>query len=146
MVHAPTARATATVRMLREVLAAHRHDLDLGDLRSDARFDSLQFLHEGAARESSGVVAHRLRHRTDAAAVPDWIRAYDRFDTDYGAGSRLGGPIDRWMDLVTSTSPPSSRPGSTRPTSTPGNARPAAGEYRPVPGPEVSAPLRVPIL
>lgn len=100
LVHAPTARATATARMLREVLAARRVDLDLGDPRADARFDSLQFLHEGAARESSGVAAHRLRHEGNGTAVPDWIRAYDRFDTDYGAGSRLGGPIDRWMDLV----------------------------------------------
>lgn len=100
MVHAPTARATATARTLRAVLAARRDDLDLGDLRPDARFDSLQFLHDGAARESSGVAAHRLRFEENGAGVPDWVRAYDRFDTDYGAGSRLGGPIDRWMDLV----------------------------------------------
>lgn len=100
LVHAPTARATATARMLREVLAARRDDLELGELRSDRRFDSLQFLHEGAARESSGVAAHRLQYATNGAPTPDWVRAYDRFDTDYGAASRLGGPIDRWMALV----------------------------------------------
>jgi broad specificity phosphatase PhoE len=100
LVHAPTARATATARMLREVLTARRGDLVLDEPRADARFDSLQFLHDGAARESSGVAAHRLHVETNGAAVPDWARAYDRFDTDYGAGSRLGGPIDRWMDLV----------------------------------------------
>jgi broad specificity phosphatase PhoE len=97
--HAPTARATATARVLHDVLAARRDDLRLGELRPDARFDSLQFLHDGAARESSGVAKHRLRYETDGPA-PDWVRAYDRFDTDYGAGSRLGGPIDRWMGLV----------------------------------------------
>jgi broad specificity phosphatase PhoE len=98
--HAPTARATATARMLREVLAARRDDLRLGELRPDGRFDSLQFLHDGAAKESSGVAKHRLRVEADVAELPDWVRAYDRFDTDYGAGSRLGGPIDRWMGLV----------------------------------------------
>jgi hypothetical protein len=89
--------------MLRDVLAARRDDLHLGALRPDVRFDSLQFLHDGAARESSGVAKHRLRHDDgdDAGGpLPDWVRAYDRFDTDYGAGSRLGGPIDRWMGLV----------------------------------------------
>jgi len=100
VVHAPTARATATARMLSEVLAARRDDLELGEPRSDERFDSLQFLHEGAARESSGVAAHRLQYSTNGAPTPDWVRAYDRFDTDYGAASRLGGPIDRWMALV----------------------------------------------
>lgn len=112
LLHAPTARATATARVLREVLAARRDDLELGDLRADGRFDSLQFLHEGAARESSGVAAERLRHAGDGAQrsptietpngapTPDWVLAYDRFDTDYGAASRLGGPIDRWMTLV----------------------------------------------
>ena len=100
LVHAPTARATATARVLREVLAARRDDLDLGDARADARFDSLQFLHDGAARESSGVAAYRLRVSPNGAPTPDWVRAYDRFDTDYGAASRLGGPIDRWMALV----------------------------------------------
>ncbi|MEJ2887156.1 histidine phosphatase family protein [Actinomycetospora aeridis] len=98
--HAPTARATATARGLREVLASRRPDLALGELVTDARFDSLQFLHDGAARESSGVAAHRLRFEENGGGRPDWITAYDRFDTDYGAGSRLGGPIDRWMDLV----------------------------------------------
>ncbi|WP_433787792.1 histidine phosphatase family protein [Actinomycetospora sp. CA-101289] len=100
LVHAPTARATATARMLRDVLAERRDDLALGEPRPDGRFDSLQFLHEGAARESSGVAAHRLRYSPNGAPTPDWVRAYDRFDTDYGAASRLGGPIDRWMDLV----------------------------------------------
>jgi broad specificity phosphatase PhoE len=100
LVHAPTARATATARMLREVLAARRDDLDVGEPRADGRFDSLQFLHAGAARESSGVAAHRLQYAGNGTPTPDWVRAYDRFDTDYGAGSRLGGPIDRWMDLV----------------------------------------------
>jgi len=41
-----------------------------------------------------------LAFSANGAPTPDWVRAYDRFDTDYGAGSRLGGPIDRWMTLV----------------------------------------------
>ncbi|MFC5138528.1 histidine phosphatase family protein [Actinomycetospora rhizophila] len=98
--HAPTARATATARGLREGLAGRRPDLHLGELYTEGRFDSVQFLHDGAARESSGVAAHRLRFEENGDGVPDWVAAYDRFDTDYGAGSRLGGPIDRWMDLV----------------------------------------------
>lgn len=109
--HAPTARATATAVTLRasllEALAENRGagpGLDVGGLEPDAHFDSLQFLHDGAASESSGVAAHRLRLDAgpDAARPrPDWAAAYDRFDSDYGAGSRLGGPIDRWMVATT---------------------------------------------
>jgi broad specificity phosphatase PhoE len=107
MPHAPTARGTATAVTLRASLLAElgpHTDVEVGDLVPDARFDSLQFLFEGAARETSGVAADRLRLRsvtqedTDAPDTrPDWARAYDRFDTDYGDGSKLGGPIDRWM-------------------------------------------------
>src|SRR4051794_5275909 len=69
LVHAPTARATATARRLREGLAVRRDDLELGEPRADARFDSLQFLHDGAARESSGVAAHRLRFSANGAPI-----------------------------------------------------------------------------
>jgi hypothetical protein len=64
------------------------------DRRAGARFDSLQFLYGGEARESSGVAKHRIGLEGER---PDWARAFDRFDTDFGAGSKLGGPIDRWM-------------------------------------------------
>ena len=82
------------------MLAARRPDLELAEPVTDGRFDSLRFLHDGTARESTGVAADRLKIETNGEAPPDWVRAYDRFDTDYGAGSRLGGPIDRWMTLV----------------------------------------------
>ena len=97
MPHAPTARGTATAVTLREVLLAELgpdSDVSVGDLGPDARFDSLQFLYGGEARESSGVAKHRLGLEGE---LPDWARAFDRFDTDFGAGSKLGGPIDRWM-------------------------------------------------
>lgn len=97
--HAPTARATATAVTLRAVLAEESGGLHLGALEPDGRFDSLQFLYEGEARESSGVAAYRLRQREEGGGTPDWALA-DRFDTDHGAGSRLGGPIDRWMASV----------------------------------------------
>ena len=105
--HAPTARATATAVTLRAALLdalrespGEGRGLDVGALEPDAHFDSLQFLHDGAARESSGVAAHRLR-LDPAEPRPDWAAEYDRFDSDYGAGSRLGGPIDRWMTATT---------------------------------------------
>ncbi|WP_285648371.1 histidine phosphatase family protein [Actinomycetospora sp. NBRC 106375] len=97
MPHAPTARGTATAELLREVLLAElrpEDDVTVGELVPDARFDSLQFLFDGEARESSGVARHRRALDGDP---PDWARAFDRFDTDFGAGSKLGGPIDRWM-------------------------------------------------
>lgn len=107
MPHAPTARATATAATLRAALLealrelpGERHGLEVGPLEPDGHFDSLQFLHDGVARESSGVAAYRLR-LDPAAPRPDWATDYDRFDTDYGAGSRLGGPIDRWMAATT---------------------------------------------
>lgn len=113
MPHAPTARGTATAVTLRATLLAAlgpHTDVEVGELVPDSRFDSVQFLYEGAARETSGVAADRLRLRsagpedadTDAPDTrPDWARAYDRFDSDYGAGSKLGGPIDRWMVATT---------------------------------------------
>jgi hypothetical protein len=90
LVHAPTARATATARMLREVLAARRADLDLGDPKADGRFDSLQFLHEGAARESSGVAAHRLQHAREAAERSGAVVVLKGDDTIV---ARPGGPL-----------------------------------------------------
>ena len=112
MPHAPTARGTATAVTLRAALLAALapgSDVVVGPLEPDHHFDSLQFLFDGAARESSGVAAHRLRLRGDGGdggdggglPPPDWAAEYDRFDTDYGAGSALGGPIDRWMTATT---------------------------------------------
>jgi broad specificity phosphatase PhoE len=105
--HAPTARGTATavtlraalVRALDEELAAG-HGLVVGDLEPDAHFDSLQFLYDGEARESSAVAARRRALDPDRPA-PDWALEYDRFDSNYGEASRAGGPIDRWLTSTT---------------------------------------------
>ena len=100
--HAPTARATATAVTLRAALVAALDpgsEVNVGPLEPDERFDSIRFLHGDRARESSAVAADRLRLHPGAPR-PDWAVEYDRFDTDYGAGSRLGGPIDRWMTAV----------------------------------------------
>lgn len=99
--HAPTARAAATATSLRTALVgAVETGVEIGESAPDAHFDSLRFLHDGRARESSSVAARRLAFTPDGR-VPDWVTEYDRFDTDYGAASRLGGPIDRWMTAIT---------------------------------------------
>ncbi|MCD2195457.1 phosphoglycerate mutase family protein [Actinomycetospora endophytica] len=105
--HAPTARGTATAVTLRASLVAtldeelgDGHGIVVGDLEPDAHFDSLQFLYDGEARESSVVAARRLALDPDRPA-PDWAREYDRFDANYGEASKTGGPIDRWLTTTT---------------------------------------------
>jgi broad specificity phosphatase PhoE len=105
--HAPTARGTATAVTLRTALVATLdeelgagHGLVVGDLEPDAHFDSLQFLYDGEARESSGVAARRLALDPERP-TPDWAAEYDRFDADYGEASKTGGPIDRWLTSTT---------------------------------------------
>ncbi len=107
--HAPTARATATASVLRESLLAELTDesaTTIGPLTVDPLFDSLQFVFDGSARESSGVGAERvrLRQRSDdrpGDRPPDWAVEYDRFATQLGEQARSGGPIDRWMTATT---------------------------------------------
>ncbi|MCW2631470.1 MAG: Phosphoglycerate mutase [Pseudonocardia sp.] len=108
--HAPTARATATASVLRASLVAELAEdarTTIGALEVDPLFDSLQFLFDGAARESTGVAAARVRlressdDRPGADRLPDWAAEYDRFDTDLGEAARAGGPIDRWMTATT---------------------------------------------
>jgi broad specificity phosphatase PhoE len=105
--HAPTARGTATAVTLREALVATLDEelgagrgLVVGDLEPDAHFDSLQFLYDGEARESSGVAARRLA-LDPGEPTPDWAREFDRFDSDHGEDSKTGGPIDRWLISTT---------------------------------------------
>jgi broad specificity phosphatase PhoE len=105
--HAPTARGTATAVSLRasmtgaldEELGAG-HGIVVGDLEPDDHFDSMRFLYDGEARETTGVAARRLALDPDRP-VPDWAREYDRFDSNYGEGSKTGGPIDRWLTSTT---------------------------------------------
>ena len=97
MPHAPTSRGTATAVTLRAALLAELGpgtDVEVGELVADSRFDSLQFLHGGRARESSGVARDRL---VLDGELPDWALAFDRFDTDFRDASKLAGPIERWM-------------------------------------------------
>ncbi|HEY2195951.1 MAG TPA: hypothetical protein VGH76_27145 [Actinomycetospora sp.] len=105
--HAPTARGTATAVTLRAGLVqaldeelGSGHGIVLGDLEPDAHFDSLQFLYDGEARESSGVAARRLALDPEQP-TPDWALEYDRFDANYGEASKTGGPIDRWLTSTT---------------------------------------------
>ncbi len=107
MPHAPTARGTATAVTLRTVLVATLeeergagHGIVVGGLEPDAHFDSLQFLYDGEARESSGVAAKRLALEPDRP-TPDWALEFDRFDSDHGEASKTGGPIDRWLTSTT---------------------------------------------
>ncbi|WP_433803275.1 histidine phosphatase family protein [Actinomycetospora sp. CA-084318] len=102
--HAPTARGTATAVTLRATLVetlSDGHGLELGELEPDAHFDSLQFFHDGAARESSGVAKERRALDPGSGADPDWALEFDRFDSDYGELSKSGGPIDRWLTSTT---------------------------------------------
>jgi broad specificity phosphatase PhoE len=107
--HAPTARATATASVLRASLLAGLADearTTIGPLEVDPLFDSLQFLLDGAARESTGVAAARMRLRESSGdrpgdGLPDWAAEYDRFATELGEAARAGGPIDRWMTATT---------------------------------------------
>jgi broad specificity phosphatase PhoE len=105
--HAPTARGTATAVALLAALVESLddaggpdHGIVVGDLEPDAHFDSLQFLYDGEARESSGVAARRLALDRGRPA-PDWALEFDRFDSDHGEASKAGGPIDRWLTSTT---------------------------------------------
>jgi broad specificity phosphatase PhoE len=46
-------------------------------------------------------VAARRLALDPGGPVPDWVREYDRFDSNYGDGSKTGGPIDRWLTSTT---------------------------------------------
>lgn len=101
--HARTARGTATAIALRsslvEALGAGT-DVTVEALRPDHHFDSLQFLHDGRTVEPASAAAVRIR-LADGEQPPGWAVEYDRFDTDYRAGSAAGGPIDYWIASTT---------------------------------------------
>lgn len=96
MPHARTSRATATAVTLRAALVAEGVDeSQLGALYAEPHFDNLRFSLEGEVVDTSVAVAARL-------ALPeghddDWVREYDRFDSDYRDVAAAGGPIEFWV-------------------------------------------------
>jgi len=79
--HAPTARATATASVLRASLLTELADdsaTTIGPLEVNPLFDSLQFVFDGAARESSAVATERGRLHERSGdlptdRLPDWV-------------------------------------------------------------------------
>lgn len=97
--HAPTVRATATAAILAAELTAAGCTAE--PLVVDTRFDSLRFLYDGAALESTQVSAFRGALDLPPDQLPDWAAEFDRFDSDRGAASRSGDPITRWLHATT---------------------------------------------
>ncbi|GJF07151.1 histidine phosphatase family protein [Pseudonocardia sp. D17] len=96
MPHARTSRATATAVTLRAALLAEGVDeSQLGELYPEPHFDNLRFCLEGEVVDTSVAVGARLALGT-GTPEPDWVREYDRFDSDYAAVAAAGGPIEYW--------------------------------------------------
>lgn len=97
MPHARTARGTATAVTLRAALLdalGPDHTVDVGALYPEPWFDNLRFALNGECVDASVAVTERLGLE---GHLPDWAREFDRFDTDFGATSRAGGPIEYWV-------------------------------------------------
>ncbi len=97
--HARTARAVATGIALRAALVgalgAERVDgTEIGPLYPEPWFDNLRYSLHGQGVDPSEAVAARLAWEGEP---PDWVREYDRFDTDYGATAAAGDPIEYWL-------------------------------------------------
>lgn len=102
MLHAPTARSTATAVALRAALVDGLGSADrVGPLAADVRFDSMQFMLGERAVESTNVAVARSRLPDDDGRLPDWATEYDRFAGDRRVDARLAGPIDRWLVSTT---------------------------------------------
>ena len=99
MPHARTARAMATAVTLRaalvEALGGERVDgTEIGALYPEPWFDNLRYSLDGQGVDPSDAVTARLAWTDEP---PDWVREYDRFDTDYGATAAAGNPIEYWL-------------------------------------------------
>jgi len=99
MPHARTARAVATAITLRatlvEALGGERvDDTEIGPLYPEPWFDNLRYSLHGQGVDTSDAVTARLAWRGDP---PDWVREYDRFDSDYRAVAAAGNPIEYWL-------------------------------------------------
>jgi broad specificity phosphatase PhoE len=99
MPHARTARAIATAVTVRaalvEGLGGERVDgTEIGPLYPEPWFDNLRSSLHGQGVDPSDAVAARLAWQGEP---PDWVREYDRFDTDYRAEAAAGHPIEYWL-------------------------------------------------
>ena len=100
MPHARTARAVATAVTLRaalvEALGGERVDgTEIGPLYPEPWFDNLRYSLHGQGVDTSDAVTARLAWPDEPP--PDWVREYDRFDSDYGATAAAGDPIEYWL-------------------------------------------------
>ncbi|WP_098958310.1 histidine phosphatase family protein [Pseudonocardia sp. N23] len=94
--HARTSRATATAVTLRAALVAEGVDESLlGALYTEPHFDNLRFSLDGEVVDTSVAVGARLE--LGPGPEPDWVREYDRFDSDYRDVAAAGGPIEFWV-------------------------------------------------
>jgi hypothetical protein len=95
MPHAETARATATAITLRaalvEALGGEQvDDTTVGPLYPNGDIGNLHFALNGAVVDMSVAITARLA--LPEGELPDWARECDRFDTEYRAAARAGGP------------------------------------------------------
>ncbi len=101
MPHARTARAIATAVTVRAALVEAVADgVDVGPLHPDPWFDNLRYSLHGEVVDPSAAVTERLGllgSGSPDGEQPDWVREYDRFDTDYRATAAAGGPIEYWL-------------------------------------------------
>jgi broad specificity phosphatase PhoE len=99
MPHARTARATATAVGLRGALVEKLGDpgdgTTVGALYAEPLLANLRFALHGEVVDTSVAVTTRLP--MPGEEPPDWVREYDRFDSDYRAVAAAGGPIEYWL-------------------------------------------------
>ena len=99
MPHARTARAIATAVTLRTALvealdAKGVRDVEVGPLHPEPWFDNLRYSLHGQGVDTAEAVTARLAWPGES---PDWVREYDRFDSDYRAKAATGSPIEYWL-------------------------------------------------
>ena len=134
--HAPTARATATASVLRASLLTELADdsaTTIGPLEVNPLFDSLQFVFDGAARESSAVATERGRLHERSGdlptdRLPDWVAECTASPPTGGAARR------RSLRPLDDGDHPALRATTDR-------GLPNVGRYRQVAGNAASAPI-----
>lgn len=104
MPHAQTARAAATAVALRAALvdALGGEEVDgttVGPLYAEPHLANLRFALDGNIVDTSVAVTARLALAD--GETPDWVREYDRFDSDYRTVAALGAPIEYWLHQPT---------------------------------------------
>ncbi len=97
--HARTARAIATAVTVRAALVealdgAQVDGTEIGALYPEPWFDNLRYSLHGQGVDTSDAVVARLAWTGEP---PDWVREYDRFDSDYRATAAAGNPIEYWL-------------------------------------------------